>query len=272
MWSRLLYVLVTAFFILMNVLLWRSEYGGRNELGSAVPAEAIWRKMLIAPDNSRLEIRHHGRKIGYGTWAPTVGEGTASGKHMPEDDSPEGMIREPSGYSIDFSGNLSLENFARLRYSFDLRLATNHHWQEVSLHLGLRPNAWEVRALAADQTIRFTSDDEAGHNEQVFRIADLQDPERFFQQTGWPISPALLTALGLPTRPAGVTPSALGLKWEARSDWLKIATERMRVYRVQARLLERYSVVFFISLEGEILRVELPDEIVLVNDQLTILP
>lgn len=270
MWSRLLFCLVTVFFITMNVMLWRSEYGGHNGLGR-IPVETVWNKMLIAPDNSRLDIRHHGKKIGYGTWAPKVGEAFTVGKRMPEEEPPEGMIQEPSGYTIDFSGSVSFDALTRLRYSFDLKLSTNHLWQELSLHLSIRPSVWEIQASAAAGTVKFVSNDEAGHSEQVFKLSDLQHPQKLFQESGWPLSPALFAALGLPRNPAQATPSALGLKWEARQDWLQIAHERMRVYRLQAQLLDRFQIVLFISLEGEILRVELPDEIVLVNDQLSIL-
>ena len=271
MWSRFLAFLVAGFFVTMNVLLWRSEFGGRSQMGSSVPVETIWHKILIAPDSSHLEIRHHGKKIGYGTWAPSVGEEFATGHRMLEEPPPEGMIPEPSGYSIDLSGSLSLEPQSRLRFTFGLKLSTNDFWQELVLNLKLNPSSWQIRASAADQMLRFTSDDDIGHSEQAFALSDLQHPEKFFHQSAWPISPALVAALGLPRTPAQATPAALGLKWEARNDWLKIASERMRVYRLQTRLLDRFQITLFISLEGEILRAELPDNIVLVNDQLTAL-
>jgi hypothetical protein len=42
----------------------------------------------------------------------------------------------------------------------------------------------------------------------------------------------------------------------------------MRVMRMRARLFDRFEAVFFVSPVGEILKVELPDQIVLVNDAL----
>jgi hypothetical protein len=42
----------------------------------------------------------------------------------------------------------------------------------------------------------------------------------------------------------------------------------VRAYRLKTRILDRYDIVIFVSRVGEILRVELPDEIVLTNDQL----
>src|SRR5437764_11061905 len=130
MWARLLFWLITVFFLTMNVLLWRYELGGRNNLGS-VPVETVWHKMLIAPDNSRLEIRHHGKKIGYGTWAPSVADELSAAKRLLEEPSPEGMIPEPSGYSIDSGGNFSIDNVTRLRFGFDLRPTAHHQWQEM---------------------------------------------------------------------------------------------------------------------------------------------
>jgi len=268
---RLLTLVITVFFITMNVLLWRSEFGSGSNLGSSVPVETVWHKMLLSPDKSVLEIRHHGKKIGYGTWTPSVGEDLAAPKTLPEDILPEGMIREPSGYTIDFSGNFSIDNLTRIRFSFDLRLGTNQQWQEMSLHLMVRPSSWEVQASAAAETVRFTTDDDSGHSEQVYKFSDLQKPDKLLQHSGWPLGPSILGTLGLSRTPAQLSPSALGLKWEARNDWLKIATARMRVYRLHAQLLDRFQIVLIISPEGEILRVELPDEIVLLNDKLTIL-
>src|SRR4051812_35066102 len=117
MWSRLLFWLVTAFFVTMNVLLWRSEFGGRNNL-SRVPVKTVWQKMLIAPDSSHLEVRHHGKKIGYGTWAPRVHDELAITEQMLDEAPPEGMILEPSGYTIEFASHVSMDTLTRLRFGF----------------------------------------------------------------------------------------------------------------------------------------------------------
>src|SRR5437667_680772 len=96
--SRLPLLLAAAFFVLMNALLWHAEFGTRHESGNSVPVETVWQKMLLAPDNSRLEIRHQGKKIGYGNWAPLLAD--ASSSRLLDDLPPEdGMIAEPAGYS-----------------------------------------------------------------------------------------------------------------------------------------------------------------------------
>ncbi len=58
------------------------------------------------------------------------------------------------------------------------------------------------------------------------------------------------------------------LKWEAREDNFRIAHSNARVYRLQTRLLGSYEITLLVSRVGEILRLELPQDVVLVNDQL----
>jgi hypothetical protein len=58
------------------------------------------------------------------------------------------------------------------------------------------------------------------------------------------------------------------LRWQARHDSVRMGHSAVRAYRLESRILDRYSVVLFVSRVGEILRAELPDEIILVNDAL----
>jgi hypothetical protein len=69
---------------------------------------------------------------------------------------------------------------------------------------------------------------------------------------------------------AGGTNSAvtLGLNWEGRQDWMQMGRSRVRVYHLRARFLEKYEAVVVVSRVGEILRVELPGEVKLVNEAL----
>ena len=61
-------------------------------------------------------------------------------------------------------------------------------------------------------------------------------------------------------------PVSLGVQWESRHDWLTLVESRVRVYRLQAHLVSSYNMVVFISRIGEILKVELPGEIQLINE------
>ena len=47
---KLYLLLVTAFFVTMNVLLWRSEFGGRGRFGTPLPPETV---SLASPGRRR---------------------------------------------------------------------------------------------------------------------------------------------------------------------------------------------------------------------------
>ena len=54
------FILVTAFWVAMNVLLWRAEYGSRNA-GVPVPLDLVCRKILTAPDASAMSVFQDGQ-------------------------------------------------------------------------------------------------------------------------------------------------------------------------------------------------------------------
>jgi len=259
-------LLVTAFFITMNVLLWQSEFRGQP-FGARVSAESVWEKVLTAPDNSFLTIRHHGKKVGTCHWAPSIAQerpGVAS------EDSPEGMIEAPTSYSIEVNGNIIVEETSRVRFSIDLRLSTNQAWQELDIRVGLRPSVWELHSVAAEQSLRLHIEDGQERTDKVFSFADLRNPDRILKEIGGPLLPAALAPLGLfPSTSGGAQPKlSLGLQWQGRFDRLRVGGELMRVYRIQARLLDRFQAIFYVSPVGEILKIELPDQLVLMNDAL----
>lgn len=264
---RITFLIVTAFFVTMNVLLWRSEYGVRGHQGSPLPSELVWEKVLTSPDNSFLEIRHRGVKIGRAHWAATVGEAAATGKVM-DDLPPEGMVKTLTGYTIDFDGTISLDDLSRLRFNCHLELNTNQNWQEFSIKVILKPFSWEVVAKAETQSLKFLSDDGEKKSERTFTAADLRNPEKLARELGGAALPATLAALGVPLRLPDASTAGLRIQWEGSNDRLKIGNNLVRVYRLEARLFERYKAVLFVSPVGELLRVELPDEVILTNDAL----
>jgi hypothetical protein len=270
MWARSLFLLVTAFFVTMNVLLWRAEFGTRHRVGGSVPVEMVLHKILTAPDMSSLEIRHQGVKIGYGRWVANVGEELATGQIMTEEPPPEGMVKRLSGYTVDVDANFTAGGPHRFRLASDLKLSTNHDWQEFNFKLTLQSNVWEVQSVAATETLRLHVRDEERHLDRTFRYAELRNPERLLRQLGGPLAGDLFGVLGLPVGQAATSPAALGLSWQARHDWLKLGHAQLRVYRLEASLLDRFKAVVLVSRAGEIFRVELPGDILLVNDKLNL--
>jgi len=271
MLSRVLFLFITLFWLTMNFLLWRSEFAGRTQVGSAVPFETVFNKILTAPDASSLEVYHHGKKIGFCRWTASVG--AQASKNFSEEFQPEGMVEQPTSYSLDLEGNVTPNGTTnRLRFDLNLKLSTNRVWQEFTLRANLRPDAWELHANSADQKVRFVIDDAYDHWEQSFTFADLQNPQTLIREMGGPLALTILGGMGnLGLGSAGTTNktnSAIALKWEANNDWMRFGHSKVRVYRLHAKVAG-YEIFVFVSRVGEILWIELPDKIVLSNDAFT---
>jgi hypothetical protein len=267
MFPRALLLGLTSFWVIMNVLLWRAEYGRRASVGSTVPAHVVWEKILTAPDSSSLTIFHKGKKVGFCHWITSVGEDLSrmSATEAP----PEGMVRRIVNYRLELDGNLVLGDVAdRLRFDSHLNLGSDQKWQELNLRLNLRSAGWEVRSVAAEQAVRVSWQEDSQKFNRIIKFSELEHPEALVQEFGGPVAAGLLAGLGLApdARRAGLP--ALDLQWEARLESVKLGHSPVRAYRLEARLLDRFTAVVFVSRVGELLRVELPDGIVLTNDQL----
>jgi hypothetical protein len=268
MLQRAVFLFIVLFWVTMNVLLWRAEYGRHNALGSAVPPAMVWQKMLNAPDNSSLVIQHNGKNAGFCRWATEITELPAAGNaagYLPED-----MVRQPTGYRITFDGNATLPEITNhLRFDFDLQLAKDQSWQAVAATFNLRRNACTIRSSATAQTVQLNVTGADGGFERDFTFAELQNPQALLQEFAGPLPFALPAGLALPADLSTNTPTpALGLAWDAHDAWLNLGHTPTPIYRLSARLLDRYQVVILVSHVGEILRAELPGGYVLVNDRL----
>ena len=265
--ARFIFIALAAFWITMNVLLWRAEYGARAALGSSVPAHVVWNKILTAPDSSSLTIFRKGKRIGFCHWITSVGEDLA--KMSSGETPPEGMVRKIVNYRLDLDGNVMLGSPSeRLRFDSHLSLRSDRTWQEFELRLNLRPDTWVIQSAAAAQTIQVSWQDDHDKFNRVIKFSELEHPEALLQEFAGPMAATLLAGIGLPLSDAGKAPLTQALQWEARNESDKLGHSSVRAYRLQARLLDRFSAVVFVSRAGEILRVELPDGITLANDQL----
>jgi hypothetical protein len=263
--ARIAFGLIALFWVTMNVLLWRAEFGSRGGAGSAVPVEVIWRKILTAPDSSSLSVWQGGKRIGFCHIVTSVGEEFAKLDEAP----PEGMVETVKNYVIKFDGNLTFpENNLRLRFDLMMRLSTNRTWQEFELRLTSRPVVWEFRALAAEQVLRLHAEDGETSMDRSFRFADLQNPQKLLGEFGGGLALPFFGAFGLPGTTQSNVPVSLGLRWEGTMDTVRMGHEPVRLYRLRTRLLERYEISIWVSRAGEILRAELPQNIVLLHDQL----
>lgn len=280
---RLAFLAITAFFITMNVLLWRSEFRPQGE-GTTVPLAIVWERILRAPDDSDLEIFQRKKKIGHLRWAANAGETATTNAPAVDDNLQEGMVRKVGGYTIDIlDGRLDLgESLKRLRFTMNTTFTTNHQWQAFFVQFVQRPMSLDIGASATNETLSVTYRQGEDTTQRTLTFAQLRDPKALLQAVAGPIPLGLLTG-GLLSglSEAGASPElaalpalqklSLGLQWDSRQDWLKIGSAKLRCYRLQTRLLEKHQATIYVSRVGEILRVELPNDIVLQNTRMLLL-
>jgi hypothetical protein len=263
-------VLIALFWVVMNGLLWRSEFGGGSKVAATVPPSTVWEKVLTAPDDSSLSININGKRLGYLRIHPRVSEAAPDPK-ITNPDEIEGIVRQVSGYNFQVEGSLVAEMIGRsVRFDSESVFDPNFSWQGFRAEATIRPNRWEIKANATDREVWLQSTD--GQSEWIhsFPFEDFRNPERLLRQVESPILATLLPQIlsAVATTNTAAPSLSLGLKWETRMEWLRIGRSRVRIYRAEAKLLDQYRIIVLISRVGEILRIELPGEIKLINEVL----
>jgi len=261
--SRLVFLTVVAFWVAMNVLLWRAEYGAPGR-GIAVPVDLVWRKILTAPDASSLTVYQGGEKTGFCEFSTSVEQAMAAfdGDRPP----PEGLGR-PAGYQIRFDGNVSLGDFTnRLAFNGRIEFVSDRVWRELNLRLTSHGDSVEIHSIATNQTFHLKLMMDGVGFERDLTFADLQHPDALIRSLAGDWGAGLS---GLDLFPGSPTRSLLvgETHWEAHHVRLLMGGEPVSAYRLETRFLDR-PVIIFVSTLGEILRVELPGGLTATLDQL----
>jgi hypothetical protein len=265
MLSRITLTVLAGFWVTMNVLLWRAEYGRKASLGTTVPSRVVWEKILTSPDSSSLTIWRRGKKIGFCHWITSVSEDLS--RLSSAESPPEGMVRDIVNYRLELEGNVLVsDSNDRLRFDTHLTLGKNEQWQAFDLRLTLRPNTWQVRSVAAERTLRLNWQEGTENFSRSISFSELEHPQALMQELAGPLAEVLVNGTGL--LPSGTNQSSFAVRWDARHESIRLGHSPVEVYRLETHLLDRFDVVVFVSRAGEILRVELPEDIVMVNDQL----
>lgn len=257
---RLAHVFAAAFFLAMNVLLWRAEFGGGRHAGGSIPSARVAELILNAPDESPLALLRHGERLGSLRWHPQVIEEPPAGGFAPE-----GFARARRGWKLNFDGNLFGEAAGlRLRYSGHVTLAPDRGWKDLQFRAGARPLYVEVAADAAERRLRLAREDGGGRETFHYTFEQLRQPQRVLADLGlgW------LALLGPGARLPDLQAAAAAVEAEAGLDWLRVGEARLRVYRLTVRLPERQQAVLYVSRAGEILKAQLPGQISLIHDSL----
>ena len=254
MMSRVAFAVIAVFWVTMNVLLWRQEYGS-NGSEEPVPAALVWRKILTAPDASSLSIYQDGERSGFCELSTSVETEMAK---LDEDKPPPEGIATRAGYQIRLNGNTSLGDFTnRLRFDGRLSFTSNRRWRELNLKLSSHTASVEIHSVATNQTVHLRIINEAGIIERDIPFADLVDPNAVMRDFAGNFGSGFMGLVDLPDLPQESAALSQPVVWEACRDRLKIGGELVSVYRVQTHMLD-YSIVIYASTLGEILRVELP--------------
>ena len=145
---RVTFLLIAAFWVAMNVLLWRAEYGSHGS-GISVPVDLVWRKILTAPDISSLTVYQDGQRTGFCEFSTSVEQAMAA----LDEDKPCRRKASSRARAIksDFNGNVSLGDFTN-RVTFDGRIqfSPSRDWRELNLKLSTHSATVEIHSLAAE--------------------------------------------------------------------------------------------------------------------------
>lgn len=264
--GRLLFPAIALFWVVMNVLLWRAEFGSGRETASEVPVSLVVDRILTAPDPSALRVRYHGEDLGLMRWMPTILEERPGTAPAAEDLPPEGMVTRQTGYQLELDFNHPAPLPAdRWRVSAHLELDTNRVWRLLQVRVIRRPGQWEITADARKETVEVRVEEgNKAQFEHVFRPGDAREMSAWLGGYA-----ALLPApLRADAEQLSRQPAQLGLEWTASNDWLRVGQHRVRVYRLRARLFDRYEITAHLSRAGELLKVTFPDQLVLISDQI----
>ena len=250
--ARLTFLAIAAFWLTMNVLLWRAEFGARAG-DMPVPAALVWGKILTAPDASSLNVYQNGSRMGYCEFSTAVGQQMAA---LDNDQPPPEGLAARAGRQVQFAGNVAFGDFTnRVKFDGRLRFGPDREWQEVNLKISTRLAGVEIHALATQPQVqvKITSDGET--REHDLTAADLKNPGALLRAFGGDTGDTLA---GLVDGPASA-PAAAGqtLPWEAHRTRVKIGGEAVPIYRLETSLLG-HAVIVDVSTLGEILHLQLP--------------
>ena len=251
--SRGAFVLVAAFWVAMNVLLWRAEYGSRDS-GIPVPLDLVCQKILTAPDASSLSVYQSGRKIGFCEFSTSIQQEMAD---LDENNPPpEGLVAR-AGYQVRLNGNVAAGDFTnRLKFDGRLKFSPGREWRELNLKFSTRFAIVEIHALATNQTVSVQITTDGATDSHIFTFADLQNPSTLLRALDGDISGGSGNSPNLPALP-GANLLSQNISWEARRVRLMAGREAVSAYRLETSVLAQ-QIVIHVSTLGEILRAELP--------------
>ena len=267
MWSRLLLAVLGVFWVVMSLLLWRTEYAGSQFDGVTVDPHIVWGKILTSPDSSSLAIFRRNKRIGFCHLITSVADNL---NRSGQTNAPEGMVRNIGRYRLDLSGSINdWGDGTRVRFDGALMLTQDREWTDFRLQLIVQPWYFTVESERSEGLLRLTVDSPEFSTKRSLPLAEILQPTSLV--TGLlgpgvlPVLNALPFPLPAPTSPADPPP----FQWTASTDRLMIGSTASPVYRLDVKSVEGYTMAILVSRAGEILRIDLPENVTLINEALT---
>jgi hypothetical protein len=269
MLSRAVFILITVFWLTMNALLWHAEFSSLDARSSPVALESVWERILTSPDSSSLSVVWRGRRVGYCHCVTSAGEAWES---MTGSTLPSGRPKKRHAYQLQVEGSIIIPGWTnRVRFDGTLKVDIHREWDELDASVKTRPVSWHIHSIAREKTVQLSGDVGGARLEHTFRFSELRNPETLVSACldsfagEWAGERDMLSATVPTLESLGV-----GARWDASEGTFQIGRTQARVYQVQTQLLDRYRILILVSRVGEILRVELPGDWTLVNDQLMV--
>jgi hypothetical protein len=258
MTSRLILLVLAGLCVTLNVLVWRAEYGSKDN-ETPVPDALVWRKIMTAPESSSLNIFQAGKRTGFCEISTGVGQEMAQlDDNRPP---PEGLATRVN-YQVHFNGNASFGDFTnRVKFEGHVFFNARHAWQSLDLRVLMRNLTLQLDSAATNQTVHVSLTSDGATIHRTFTFADLNDPNKILRSVLGDFAGnfgGLLLGLELPGLPNAAS-AAGGVQWDAVRTRVMFGHEPVPVYRLETRVLD-HPVVILTSTLGEILRVELPGD------------
>jgi hypothetical protein len=253
--ARFTFAGVAIFWVTMNILLWRQEYGLRGG-DTPIPMQLVWKKILTAPDSSSLSVYQNGDRMGYCEFSTSVGQQMAT---LDEDRPPPEGFATRSGYQIHLAGNVAMGDFTnRLKFDGRIQFTPARRWQELTMKIATHFAAIEIHSLATNQYahVKITSDGSVLERDVTFD--DLSNPAAIVRTFAGNFGDTFLGIVDLPQFTSDTAQQKV--EWDARRTRVKIGAEAVPVYCLESSALG-YTMRVDVSTLGEILRIQLPNNI-----------
>jgi len=253
---------ILIFWVSVNLLLWRLEFGNTFFASEVISPDQFLFKVLTSPDYSMMVIKHHGTNVGEFNWMCDIVDAQNNLNRKLRDI--EGRIDTISSYSIRVELNLNhIEPLRNLKLGVDLNLSTNYVVNEFSAKLNLKPFSWRVSYNSAEGIFKIT--DLSLEKPKEFSISnnDINNPRKILETLG--ITPDI-AAIFLPAD-LGMKINSFKrkLEYDCSLARIKIGNTYINGFKCQIKLSENSSIRIYINKVGEIIKIELPNYIVLLN-------